>query len=33
MSNLIPELAHPLTLFSDVASEHSKTTETLSDHE
>ena len=33
ISNLIPEPTHPLTLFSDVASEHSKTTSILSDHD
>ena len=33
ISNLIPEPAHPLTLFSDVASERSKTTAILSDHD
>ena len=33
ISNLIPEPAHPLTLFSEVASERSKTTAILSDHD
>ena len=33
INNLIPEPAHPLTLFSDVASERSKTTAILSDHD
>ena len=33
ISNLIPELAHSLTLFSDVASERSKTTAILSGHD
>ena len=33
ISNLIPESAHPLTHFSDVASERSKTTAILSDHD
>ena len=33
ISNLIPEPAYPLSLFSDVASEHSKTTAILSDHD
>ena len=33
ISNLIPEVTHPLTLFSDVASERSKTTAILSDHD
>ena len=33
ISNLIPEAAHPLTLFSDVASERSKTTAILGDHD
>ena len=33
ISNLTPEPAHPLTLFSDVASERSKTTAILSDHD
>ena len=33
ISNLIPEPAHPLTLFSDVASERSKTTAILGDHD
>ena len=32
ISNLILEPAHPLTLFSDIASECSKTTAILSDH-
>ena len=33
ISNLIPEPAHSLTLFSDVASRRSKTTAILSDHD
>ena len=33
ISNLIPESAHPLTLFYDVTSERSKTTAILSDHD
>ena len=33
ISNLIPEPAHPLTPFSDVASGRSKTTAILSDHD
>ena len=33
INNLIPEPAHPLTLFSDAASERSKTTAILSDHD
>ena len=33
ISNLLPEPAHPLTLFSDVASERSKSTAMLSDHD
>ena len=33
ITNLIPEPTHPLTLFSDVASECSKTTAILSDHD
>ena len=33
ISNLMPEPAHPLTLFSDVASERSKTTAILSDND
>ena len=33
ISNLIPEPAHSLTLFSDVASERSKITSILSDHD
>ena len=33
ISNSIPEPAHPLTLFSDVAFERSKTTAILSDHD
>ena len=33
ISNLMPEPAHPLTLFSDVASELSKTTAILSDYD
>ena len=33
ISKLIPEPVHPLTLFSDVASERSKTTAILSDHD
>ena len=32
-SNLIPEPAHPLTLFSDVGPERSKTTAILSDND
>ena len=33
INNLTPEPAHPLTLFSDVASELSKTTAILNDHD
>ena len=33
ISNLMPEPAHSLTLFSDVASERSKTAAILSDHD
>ena len=33
LSNLIPEPAHPLTLFSGVAPESSKTTKILSDND
>ena len=33
ISNLIPEPAHPLTLFSDVTSEPSKVTAILRDHD
>ena len=33
ISNLIPEPAHPLTFFSDVASERSKTTAIVGDHD
>ena len=33
ISNVIPKPAHPLTLFSYIASERSKTTAVLSDHD